>query len=183
MVAETVVMYDSAEAAEIKTLTGWVSRDGHFWGENEHMARYSGSTHRVCNYCANVISQRSYCRKCADKREQENFESMVRVPWDGESPIYSHFLDKYFFHGEVFDYIEDSEDELANEDLMLVHCEPIYLHQLDTAIWEDELRTEDDSAEVPDGVQKALDALNAVIKSSGPVSWQPGKTAVQLPLK
>jgi hypothetical protein len=183
MTDEKIVMYDSPEAAEIKTLTGWVSRDGHFWGENEHMARYSGSTHKVCDKCGDVISQRSYCRKCADKREQEKFEAMPREPWDGDSPIYSSHLDKYFFNGDVFDYLEDDEDGLSEEDLMLVHCEPIHLHRIDTDIWEDELRTEDDSAEVPDAVQVALDALNESIKKAAPVAWEAGKKAVQLPLR
>ena len=39
---EKIVTYDSAEAASIQTVTGWVSRSGRFWGNDEHMARYDG---------------------------------------------------------------------------------------------------------------------------------------------
>jgi len=47
--AETVVMEDSAEAASVQTVTGWVSRLGHFFGANEgaeRTARYDGCTQR-----------------------------------------------------------------------------------------------------------------------------------------
>jgi len=46
---EKIVPYDSAEAASIQTVTGWVSRSGRFWGNDEHMARYDGCTHRKCD--------------------------------------------------------------------------------------------------------------------------------------
>ena len=35
---EKIVPYDSSEAASIQTVTGWVSRSGRFWGNDEHMA-------------------------------------------------------------------------------------------------------------------------------------------------
>lgn len=43
-----VVMYESTEAASIEAVTGWVDPHGRFWGKDEHMARYCGSTHRHC---------------------------------------------------------------------------------------------------------------------------------------
>jgi hypothetical protein len=48
MPEEKVVMYESSEAASIQTVTGWVGADGRFWGNDEHMARYCGATHRHC---------------------------------------------------------------------------------------------------------------------------------------
>ena len=50
---EKIVMYDSPEAATYRTdIKGWVSRDGHFYGDNgpsaEHGARWSGCTHMNC---------------------------------------------------------------------------------------------------------------------------------------
>ena len=36
---EKIVPYDSAEAASIQTVTGWVSRSRRFWGDDEHMAQ------------------------------------------------------------------------------------------------------------------------------------------------
>lgn len=184
---DVMVMYDSPEAASIQTVTGWVSRNGHFWKDDEHMARYDGCTHRLCTGgCGDVVEKHGYCRKCWDQRKQEKFEAMEFEPWDGESPIYSEWLDKYFFHGEVFDYLEEDDDEgnpYTEENLMLVHCEPVYLHLLDTDIWEDELHTEDDSAEVPVAVQDALDRLNEEIRKAGPVAWEASNKKVLLPLR
>lgn len=42
------ILYDSPEAASVQTVTGWVSSRGMFCGNDEHMARHHGSTHRVC---------------------------------------------------------------------------------------------------------------------------------------
>jgi hypothetical protein len=189
-----IVMYDSPEAAQVKTVTGWVSREGHFWGDNEHMARYDGSTHKKCETCGAVVSQRSFCTPCSTAREIEKFAAMERKPWDGDSPIYSQLLDRYFFNGEVFDVFEEGdgfEDEEGNvvtpyteEDLRLIHCEPTYLHLLDADDWSDDLPSEDHGGDgLPDEVEVALEAFNAVLKKQGPVSWEPGKYAVQLPLK
>ncbi|KGB00537.1 hypothetical protein DR73_495 [Enterobacteriaceae bacterium ATCC 29904] len=40
---EKVVMMDSPEAASIQTLTGWVDRQGRYWGKDEHQARWCGA--------------------------------------------------------------------------------------------------------------------------------------------
>jgi hypothetical protein len=45
MKTEKIVMMDSDEAASIQTVTGWVDRQGRFWGGDEHQGalvrRYS----------------------------------------------------------------------------------------------------------------------------------------------
>lgn len=188
METEKVVMMESAEAATYRTnISGWVSADGRFFGKDERGARYSGGTHRLCAKCeTSVVDKHSLrCRGCQNLIDREKFDALPRAPWDGESPIYSERLDKYFFHGEVWDYLEDDDDQrepYTEDNLMLVHCDPVHLHQLDTDTWQDELSTEDDFMDLPDAVAAALDVLNAAIKASGPVSWMAGKTAVQLPL-
>lgn len=48
MKTEKIVMMDSDEAASIQTVTGWVDRQGRFWGGDEHQARWCGATHRKC---------------------------------------------------------------------------------------------------------------------------------------
>ena len=45
MAEKQIIMEDSPEAASIQTVTGWVSRTGRFWGNDERMARFDGSTH------------------------------------------------------------------------------------------------------------------------------------------
>ena len=41
-----IILPESPEAASVQTVTGWVSRTGRYWGNDERMARYDGSTHR-----------------------------------------------------------------------------------------------------------------------------------------
>ncbi|MEB2744543.1 hypothetical protein [Citrobacter portucalensis] len=48
MKTEKIVMMDSDEAASIQTVTGWVDRQGRFWGKDENQARWCGATHRKC---------------------------------------------------------------------------------------------------------------------------------------
>ena len=49
-----IILDTSDKAATYCTgLTGWVSRDGYYFGDNkdsENMAKYKGSTHRSCKY-------------------------------------------------------------------------------------------------------------------------------------
>jgi hypothetical protein len=66
---------------------------------------------------------------------------------------------------------------------MLVHCSPNYLHLIDSDVWEDELRAEDDYMELPSEVQGALDALNEAIKKAAPVTWTAKAVRVSLPLR
>ena len=65
-----VIMFDSDEAAQYKTnLSGWVSRDNHFFGEDEHMARYVGCTHRKCEDCGEPTEKGwLVCDNCREKR-------------------------------------------------------------------------------------------------------------------
>ncbi|MGJ0580578.1 DNA N-6-adenine-methyltransferase, partial [Xenorhabdus bovienii] len=84
--SKTVVMHDSSEAASIKTVTGWVSRDGQFWGDDERMARYCGATHRQCENNPNhpIIAMRDYCELCHTEERHNRFNAMERQQWDRE---------------------------------------------------------------------------------------------------
>lgn len=84
-----MVMYDSPEAASIQTLTGWVDRHGRFWGKDEHMARFAGSTHQLCdkNPEHGIRANNSYCEACHDERAQARFMAMERQPWDCETML------------------------------------------------------------------------------------------------
>ena len=181
MTEKLVIMEDSPEAASIKTVTGWVSRTGHFWGNDERMARYDGSTHKRCE-CGEIIEQRSYCRKCSDRKEVERWQAMPEVEWDGAAYLYSQTADQYFRdEQEIADYCADADEPCTPDDLHLVICTPNYLREVDLC--------EDNSEEMPeDGdesyftaeVQEALEALNKAIRESRTpaqaISWSPGKT-------
>ena len=124
-----VVLAESEEAASIKTVTGWVSRTGRFWGEDEFMARWDGSTHKVCE-CGDLITKNSFCIKCHYRREHEKYIAMTSVTWDGEVPLNLYGTDIYFFD-------EDSIlDHCANvkcqpQDLPLVICVPKFATPID----------------------------------------------------
>lgn len=174
-----VVMYDSPEAASVKTVTGWVSRCGRFFGDNEHLARWVGSTHIKCeknnNHPAYEIN--SYCRDCYDEGRQKKFEQMPSKAWDGDSPIALFDCDNFFFSKtDLFDYLVDNDIHISNA--QLVHCRPTYPREINpTEYYEDDLP---DGAEVDAELKAAFDALNEVIKKQGPLCWYQDDVKVEL---
>ena len=171
--SDEIVMSDSAEAATYRTdISGWVSRDGRFFGDDERLARWSGCTHCPCSECGAMTSKhRTICDPCHAKREDANYAAMPTKEWDGDTPLYSHKDDKYFF-GDVLEYCED--EDRKPEDLQLVICEPAYGRPIDSDYFCDELP---EDGEVPDVIAVAMQALNKAIKEAGPLSWLPGKYA------
>lgn len=164
---EKIIMYDSNEAAQYKTVSGWVSSDGRFFGKDEHMARFAGSTHSKCE-CGNV-KKRSYtkCESCIAKMVKERYNALEFRTWDGASPLCLYNDDKYFFdESEVSDYLE--ENDLAPEDLMLVMCKPVYAKQIQTDYWEDEMPEDYD---LPTELQKKVDEINSFIQTLAPLSY------------
>lgn len=175
MVSEKIILADSDEAASIQTVTGWVSSAGRFWGNDEHMARYDGSTHRRCE-CGEIIEQRSYCEKCHARAEHEKYLALPRVPWDGIAPLNIWGTDTYFFDE---DSLKDHcfDNDCQPKDLPLVICEPKYADPIDA----NEHYCDDipEDGEVPAEIQNAFDVLNAAIKAcTDPLCWYPGKQAV-----
>jgi hypothetical protein len=178
MNAKKIILYDSPEAAEIKTITGWVSANGHYWGKDEHMARYDGSTHKKCE-CGEVIEKNSYCRKCFDKKKIEKFHKMERIPWDGETPLYSNALQSFIWSVDDLDYLKE-ENDMTDADLKLVICEPHYAKPVN-AIDHFESDLPEDADDIPAELQEAFDELNQRIKDyTTPLAWVPGKYAVAI---
>lgn len=170
------VDYNSDEAAKHVTgLEGWVDRQGRFWGDNEHMARWSGATHIPCDGCGKPTRKGFLkCEDCREVKEIERYEAMEKVVWDGKTPLYSEAHDQWFFDEEsVLEYLE--EYEATMDQLRLVTSKPQYLNQLDVDYFVDVLPEDDYS--LPDDVEGAMEALNKVIRKAGPVSWVPGQYA------
>lgn len=172
-----VIMAESPEAASIQTVTGWVSSNGQFWGNDERMARYCGSTHKTCD-CGAIVEQRSYCKYCHAKRSIEKYNKMERKAWDGDAMLYSGSHDKYFSDmDEVLDYCDDNEFQL--HELRLVICEPLYASMLDIDSHCESELCEDDQA--PKELREAAAVFNRAIEAYGkPLSWMPGKFALEL---
>jgi hypothetical protein len=58
-----------------------------------------------------------------------------------------------------------------------VICETQNLREVDADYWQDELP---DDGDLPDGVDAALEALNAAIRANTQYTWYPSKAALAL---
>ncbi|MDH0730935.1 hypothetical protein N5F23_00580 [Pseudomonas sichuanensis] len=177
---EKVVMYESPEAASIQTVAGWVDPSGRFWGKDEHMARYCGSTHRHCakNPGHPIHATNGWCEDCRAESRTAKFEAMPKRVWGGEV-ITEYDGDQYFFDEEdLRDYLIEHEVDLA--DLKLVFCTPNYPRQIDpNDHFCDDLP--EDGEVNDDQLLAAFELLNEMIKNSPPLSWSPDNEAVELP--
>ncbi len=89
------ILYDSSKSAWPHTMTGWASAKGHFY-KDESVARYDGCTHNYCK-CGNE-KKRDYslCESCEHTREQEMYNAMPYVDYDGVTPLVIFRSDQYF---------------------------------------------------------------------------------------
>jgi len=173
-----VVMFDSEEAAHFQTgLSGWVSRQGHYWGNDERAARYDGCTHTHCGDCGETVDRgRLICLQCHEIRQKGRYAAMPKEEWNEVGMLYSDAYDKYFSSwGEIEDYADDKE--IGIDKLRLIICEPQYLPLLSYDYGCDELA---EDGELPDSVEQAIENFNKVIRDAGAVSWIPGKKAAIL---
>lgn len=168
---EPVVLSTSDDAAKIVTVTGWVDRQGRFWGNDERMARWSGATHLVCD-CGTVHEKAwTKCPECHQKAHEERYAAMPQEAWDGEAPLYSDACDTYFSsEEELVEYVQD-DPERNYENLRLLICEANYPREIDGSDHFSDDLPED--GELPSVLEAAFEALNEVIKKQPPLSWSP----------
>jgi len=173
---DKIIMYDSPEAATYKTgIEGWVSRDGHFYGKDEHMARWAGCTHMPCEKCGAIKERNFWCNPCREKRKAEEFTKLPVEKWDGTTPVCVFDSDTYFFdEGELLDFLADIPED---QEVHLCKCEPIHLRIIDSDYWCDDLP---DEGELPPEVEEAMEALNKAISAAGPVAWEEGSIAIDV---
>lgn len=174
-----IIIFDSEEAAHFQTgLSGWVSRHGHYWGNDERAARYDGCTHTRCEDCGEPVDRgRLICSKCHESRQIKRYVAMPKEEWNGNGMLYSDAADRYFADWDEVEYFLKDEGGTI-ESLRLIICEPQFLPLLDPSDYGCDELAED--GELPDNVVQAIDTFNRVIKETGPVSWVPGKKAVIL---
>lgn len=182
--SKEIVMYNDENAAKFVTVSGWVSKDGYFYGDNkdsEHLARYKGCTHRECE-CGNIMEKHYlYCQKCRDKKDRERHAKREVVEWDGETFLYDHLTENYFKGvGEIEDYLFEHED-VNKEDMLLVLCEPIFFRSIDEDHWCNDLADDCTFEDVAsEEVIESIRVLNEELRKCGPVSWGPGSKAVKI---
>ena len=165
-------MYDSDEAATYtEGIKGWVSRRGYFFGEDENLARYDGSTHKRCDTCGEIKSLRSYCRPCQHKREQEDYAKLELKPYDG-SVVYSLDQGNFYFDRQ---HLDDECFHLGHVPGRLVFCVPMKLRLIDESYWDDQF---EEDWELPTEVKTALNALNDALSKADDY-WIAGNVAAE----
>jgi len=179
---QNIILAESDEAASIQTVTGWVSSDGKFWGNDERMARYAGSTHKICenNPEHGIVDQRSWCKACRAEKMEKRWNEMPKEEYTPEAfPLHLYDTDRYFFDVEDLVYWLE-ENNIKPEDVRLTKCKPAYPDQIDPDEHFCDILPED--GEVPEDVREAFEKLNEVLKKSEPFSWFPDDTqGVTLP--
>jgi len=176
---QKIVMFNSPDAASFETVSGWVDANGRFWGKDEDMARYCGSTHRYCksNPDHPIHATNGWCETCRTERMDKKFAEMQVRDWAGE-PLVIYDGDTYFFDADSLrDYLIDSEDE--PEDARLCICEPNMPREIDPADYFSDDLPEDGELH-DDQLLAAFDLVNEMIRKSGPLSWSQGEYVARL---
>ena len=185
-----VVLYDSDQAAELKTIQCWVTRNG-FLTLDEHHARVLGSTHNKCK-CGQIISKPFIsCSKCEEQEYFTKFKAFNKVDYDGEPvAVYSYTLEGKQLHSEWTEMLWN-EDQVFNfakshniplEDLNLVLTRPLGIPHLDAEeIYEDYVWEGWTPACLPEAIHDAIMYLNLAMEGAGTQGYELTETAVSYP--
>lgn len=179
MTKQTIIPYDQPDLVKRVTVTGWVSTDGHFYGNSEHLARYASCTHVRCACGALAEKPWTACDDCRIKNDIARYDAREKREWDGSTMLYSDAHDRYYQdYSELVDHLLDVRDEYPGttvDDLRLLICEPNRAREIDgNEHFCDDLA---EDGEISAALQAAFDALNEAIRTEPPLSWSPGKYA------
>lgn len=169
---EKKIMYNSPEAASLKTVKGWVSSNNHFYGNDEHLARWDGCTHKLCECGKEIKKNYSICDSCQNKRIKEKYFKLPFKEWDGKTPLVLYSDNVYFFsEDDIINYCE--ENEINSCDLDLVITNEIYLYNINEDYWEDCMGGDQD---YPKSLTKIIDEFNEKLKeiNKTPISYGMG---------
>lgn len=172
-----IIDFDSSEAATLKTVTGWVSSSGGFWGDDERMARWQGCTHVSCSECGTQIAKsRSICESCWIAQQIRNYYLLDEVDPEHRF-IYCQNDEEFYTDLTTF---KDMCDE-PNEDKRLVVCVPYYAPELDIYDYLEDYLADDQ--EPPDALIEAANVFNAAVNAyRQPITWFPGTARVKASL-
>lgn len=163
------ILKTSDEAAQYKTVSGWVSRNNKFYGEDEQMARYDGCTHTTCRECGAIINK-SYCLcdNCSFQSLYKRYKEYTFKEWDKETPVYDIASQQYFFsEDDIESYLDNSP--LLKQDLMLVYCEEIKYSDLSYEYFTDDLA---EDQELPNIIKEKIDELNLLTSKLRTNTWE-----------
>jgi hypothetical protein len=172
-----VILYDSPEAARVDTATGWRARNGQFFEGvtplAEDLARYAGSTHKVCQACGTVMEKMWLsCSACRAIKRRARWESFPEGKWEDHAFICDYDGDEYWHDIEEF---EDWCDDMGVDPttVMLVGTEPVFVQEIDPRdLYQDDIPSDD--GELPDEIIAAFDKLNETLRAcKTPLCWKP----------
>jgi hypothetical protein len=178
-----IILYDSPEAATYRTnISGWVSRHGLYFGEDERSARYDGCTHRPCEECGVPVPRAGFthCQQCRQRRDEKNFLALPSEPYTGQVVCNDDGEEFFFDEDQIREYADDRE--IPYENLRLRKCEPRYADEVDPLDIYEDLLPED--GELPDHVIEAFAVLNNTLrarKHERPICWMGVSVRVILP--
>lgn len=179
---QDIILFNDPEAAQQKPVTGWVSRHGYFFGDDERAARYNGSTHRLCTSCESPCSKAyTMCRDCRRTKNIERYNALPYKKWNGKDMLCCHGGDDFFSSVEEIESYCNYHG-LEVKDLRLVICEPNFLGQLEVEYWDELLPDDYDPENIDAGLKEKIDSLNSYIRGMPPVSWSEGnyRTSIEL---
>lgn len=176
MQEQRIILNTSDESASKKTVTGWVSRTGRFFGEDERAARWDGCTHITCECGTPCERGRLCCKECRSVKAHQRYLDLPFEAWDGATPVYSNSTDKYYFDMES---LHDDAQDNPGLDFQLVICKPNYGRQVEDCYFEDELP---DDRGLSDILSKEaielIDKLNLLLAVTV-MSWSPGNVRTE----
>lgn len=175
-----IILIDSDKAAKFVTdISGWVNSKGHFYGNNEHAARYDGCTHTYCKECG-AICQKYYtlCENCRSVKQDDKYSSMQQKHDPDCEYYYSYVTDEYYTYEDLIYLYQNAElDHPSKLQLILTTPEFGYNYTLTDEYFSD--ITCDDSVYIPADIQDAMDEFNRILmRNKTPFSYSPSKYRV-----
>lgn len=181
--SKKVIFPDDPDAAKFVTgLSGWVSANGRYLGNDEgseEAARYDGCTNYKCKECGrSTYKGWKICIECKHQKLIEKCAKSEKVVWDEETPIYSHTDDVFFYClDDLVDYMDLNDDKRSVNELCLALCEKISLSPIDAEFYYSELP---DNMFPPSSLLEAISEFNKKIKDIF-VGWSPTKKWIEDP--
>jgi len=184
------ILYGSDQAAELKTVQCWVTRDG-FLTLDEHHARLIGSTHNTCKCGQIVCKPFKVCPKCEEKEYFAKFSTFKEKDYSGEPvAVYSYIENGkqvkpgweniLWNEGQIFHFAESMEMQF--EDLKLVYVTPMGIPHLEADEIYADYAWEDWKPDcLPAAVHAAIEHLNLVMEEAGCQGYELTETAVSYP--
>ena len=180
-----IVMFDQPDLVEYRTdLEGWTGPDKLYHGkgeEGERRARYANSTHKRCECGEPIEKFQSRCSVCRKVQDEEKFNTLPIVEWDGVSWLYDDTESRYF--EDVDGIIEHYEHEdIDIEDAQILVCkQELGISYVNLDDLNSDSGTEDEGVMTfyPE-IKKKVDELNKMIENTKPRMWYPTNNRIDI---